>query len=123
MSAPWIVHIIDDDEAVRTSLCFALQVTGYTVDTYVDAADFLARLPGDRGVLICDVRMPGMNGIELTRMLQARGSALPIILMTGHADGALQAEALQAGAAVVLEKPVSLPTMLENIARVGAGMG
>lgn len=123
MSAPWIVHIIDDDEAVRTSSFFALGVSGYAVDTYVDAADFLARRPSDRGVLICDVRMPGMNGIELTRMMRAQGSALPIILMTGHADGALQTEALQAGAAVVLEKPVSLPTMLENIARVGAGLG
>ncbi len=123
MSAPWIVHIIDDDEAVRTSLSFALQVTGYAVDTYADAADFLGRLPGDRGVLICDVRMPGMNGIELTRMMKTNGSALPIILITGHADRALQAEALQAGAAVVLEKPVSLPTMLENIARVAAGLG
>jgi two-component system response regulator FixJ len=123
MSAPWIVHIIDDDDAVRTSLFFALAVTGYAVETYDDAADFLARLPTDRGVLICDVRMPGMNGIELTRTLQARGLALPIILMTGHADGALQTEALQAGAAVVLEKPVSLPTMPENIARVGARLG
>ena len=123
MSAPWTVHIIDDDEAVRTSLRFALSVTGYAVETYVDAADFLGRLPTDRGVLICDVRMPGMNGIELTRLMHSMGSALPIILMTGHADGALQMEAVQAGAAVVLEKPVSLPTMLENIARVGAGLG
>jgi two-component system response regulator FixJ len=123
MSVCLIVHIIDDDEAVRTSLGFALEVTGYAVETYADAAAFLAAPEGGPGVLICDVRMPGINGIELTRMMRDRGSALPIILMTGHADAMLQAEALQAGAAAVLEKPVALGTIVETIARVGAGSG
>ena len=116
-----LIHIVDDDEWVRASLGFALDVAGYRVDHYADAAAFLARHQTEHGVLICDVRMPGMSGIELTRLLAEAHSNIPTILMTGHADRAMRAEALAAGAAAVLEKPVALPVLLAEVERVTEG--
>ncbi|MDH7974287.1 response regulator [Sphingomonas sp. AR_OL41] len=121
MTMAWTVHVVDDDAAVRTALLFALEVKGFRVADYVDAADFLARGRGQRGVLICDVRMPGMDGIELTRLLTQEAAAMPIILITGHANQALKAEAIAAGALSVLEKPVDLAVLLAEITGATAG--
>ncbi len=121
MTMTWMVHVVDDDVAVRTALLFALEVKGFRVADYVDAADFLARGRGQPGVLVCDVRMPGMNGIELTRLLTQEATAMPIILITGHANPALKAEAIAAGAVSVLEKPVDLAVLIAEIASVTAG--
>jgi two-component system response regulator FixJ len=120
MTTPWIIHIIDDDEAMRTSLLFALQAAGYRVSACLGASDFLAQEEAERGVLISDVRMPGMNGVELTRLLRQRGSTMPVILITGNANGTLTAEAMSAGANAVLEKPVALAVILAEISRVTA---
>ena len=120
MTTSWMIHIIDDDEAMRTSLLFALQAVGYRASAYLGASDFLAQEEAERGVLISDVRMPGMNGVELTRLLRQRGSTMPVILITGNANGTLKAEAMSAGANAVLEKPVSLAVILAEIARVTA---
>lgn len=118
MTGPCTIHIVDDDEPVRTSLVFALEAAGFRVASHADAGEFLARAPAGRAVLICDVRMPGLNGIELTRLIRRGGSAMPVILLTGHADGALQAEAMGAGADAVLEKPVALTALLEEVGRL-----
>jgi two-component system response regulator FixJ len=123
MTASWVIHIIDDDEAVRSSLLFALQAVGYRVSSYAGASEFLARGQAEQGVLICDVRMPGMNGIELTRLLRQRGSTMSVILITGNANRTLRAEAMNAGAEAVIEKPVSLAAILAEIARVTADWG
>ncbi len=120
MTTSWMIHVIDDDEAMRTSLLFALQTAGYRASTYVGASDFLAQEEAERGVLISDVRMPGMNGVELTRLLRQRGSTMPVILITGNANGTLKAEAMSVGADAVLEKPVSLAVILAEISRVTA---
>ncbi|MEG3143197.1 response regulator [Sphingomonas sp. RT2P30] len=113
--------MVDDDAAVRTALLFALEVKGFRVADYVDAADFLARGRGQPGVLICDVRMPGMDGIELTRLLTREATAMPIVLITGHANPALKAAAIAAGALSVLEKPVDLAVLLAQITGATAG--
>jgi two-component system response regulator FixJ len=116
-----MIHIIDDDEAVRKSLLFALQAVDFRVSSYGGASEFLADADAERGVLICDVRMPGMNGIELTRLLQQRGSAMRVILVTGNASHTLKAEATSAGADALLEKPTALGALLEEIQRITAG--
>jgi two-component system response regulator FixJ len=114
----WVIHIVDDDEPVRDAFVFALQVAGFRTSTYADADDFLARGREQRGVLISDVRMAGLNGIELTRLLRRDGSSMPIILVTGHADGELQADAMSAGADLLLGKPVELTALVTEIARM-----
>jgi len=120
MTRPWLIHVVDDDAPVRTSLIFALNAAGFRVASYVDASDFLALEKDEQSLLICDVRMPGINGIELTRLLKQRGSTMPVILMTGNASHALQAEAMSAGATAVIEKPAALGALLAEIARVTA---
>jgi two-component system response regulator FixJ len=103
---------------MRTSLLFALQAVGIHVSSYADASEFLAQEQTERGILLCDVRMPGMNGLELTRLLRQQGSTMPIILITGHANDMLKAEALSAGADAVLEKPTALAALLAEISRI-----
>jgi two-component system response regulator FixJ len=101
------VHVIDDDEAVRSSIEFLLSTTGHNVITYASAEEFLSRAPATAdGCLITDVRMPGMSGIDLTRQLRALGlGALPVIVVTGHGDVPLAVEAMKAGAVDFIEKP------------------
>jgi two-component system response regulator FixJ len=82
-----IVHIIDDDEAMRDSLSFLLETAEYKSLTYDSAVTFLAALPTlAPGCIITDVRMPEMSGIELVRRLHEQGAAYPVIVITGHAD-------------------------------------
>jgi two-component system response regulator FixJ len=101
-----IVHVIDDDEAVRDSLQFLLASAKLQVATYDSATSFLAALPAIKGgCVVTDVRMPQMSGIELLRKLKASGSELPVIVMTGHGDISLAVEAMKEGAADFLEKP------------------
>ena len=120
MSMSWAIHVIDDDDAVRASLLFALRATGFSVSGYAEANEFLACRREERSVLICDVRMPGVNGIELSRLLRQHGSTMPVILMTGNASPTLKEEAMSAGAATILEKPAALAGLLAEIARVTA---
>jgi len=120
MTASWMTHVIDDDEAVRTSVQFALEVSGYRVRGYAGARDFLTHADQERGLVICDIGMPGMTGIELTRWLQLRGPRVRVILITGAPNGVFNAEGISAGADVVLEKPLALSTLLAEIARATA---
>ncbi len=100
-----IVHVIDDDEGMRASLQFLLETADCTVTTYASAADFLAAADPAPGCIITDVRMPGMNGLELIQALNARGSGLPVVVITGHGDIPMAVEAMKAGATEFLEKP------------------
>lgn len=118
MNTSPVIQVVDDDEAVRTSMAFVLETLGFEVSDFFDASDFLARGQFDTGILICDVRMPGMNGIELARLLRERGSTMPIILMSGNARNALKSEAMSAGVSAILEKPVELATILAEIERI-----
>jgi two-component system, LuxR family, response regulator FixJ len=106
MQADAVVHVIDDDEAVRQSLTFLLTAAGLTVRTYESAAAFLSALPRVApGCVITDVRMPEVSGIELLRRLKEAQSPLPVIVITGHGDVPLAVEAMKYGAADFLEKP------------------
>lgn len=111
-----VVHVIDDDEAVRQSLAFLLASSGFPVRLYDSAAGFLDALPaGQPGCVLTDVRMPGMSGLDLQRELTARRISLPVIVMTGHGDVALAVEAMKAGAVDFIEKPFSDETILHAI--------
>lgn len=115
MSKP-VVHVIDDDEAMRESLAFLLETSGLAPRTYESAAAFLDQLdPSQPGVIVTDVRMPEMNGLELVRRLKSRDVGLPIVMITGHGDVPLAVEAMKAGVVDFLEKPFEEDSLLAAI--------
>ncbi|MBR0714246.1 response regulator FixJ [Bradyrhizobium liaoningense] len=100
------VYVIDDDEAMRDSLHFLLDSSGYDARLFDSAQSFLDALPGlVFGCVVSDVRMPGIDGIELLKRIKAQGSPFPILIMTGHGDVPLAVEAMKLGAVDFLEKP------------------
>ncbi|MBS0334325.1 MAG: response regulator [Proteobacteria bacterium] len=100
------VHVVDDDDGVRESLLFVLESAGHKVFTYASAELLLAVAPRLKsGCVVSDIRMPGMNGLEMIRAMRAKGCALPVIVITGHGDVPLAVEAMRAGASEFLEKP------------------
>lgn len=111
-----IVHIVDDDEAVRQSLAFLLSSTGLAVRLYDSATSFLAGLASVKGgCLITDMRMPDMTGLELLHQLRAKACGLPAIVITGHGDVALAVEAMKAGAVDFIEKPFDQEAILTAV--------
>lgn len=108
-------HIIDDDDDARDSLAFLLSAADIPVETYPNAPAFLAVASGASGVVVTDVRMPQMDGMELVRQLANRGVNLPVIVMTGHGDVPLAVEAMKAGVSDFIEKPYDDETMLGAI--------
>ncbi|MGZ8992769.1 MAG: response regulator transcription factor [Burkholderiaceae bacterium] len=116
MSARPLVHVVDDDESLRTALLRLLDAAGFEARGYASTGDFLLRLPEDRtGCLVLDVRLPGPSGLELQAALQRQGVTLPIIFLTGHADVASSVRAMKAGAVDFLEKPVERDALLGAI--------
>jgi two-component system response regulator FixJ len=116
MSDKTMIHVIDDDAAMRDSLAFLLDVNGYAARAFETADAFLK----DSALttlccVISDIRMPGMNGIELVRKLRSDGKGCPVILITGHGDVALAVEAMKAGASDFIEKPFDDATLLGAI--------
>src|SRR5213592_2686225 len=100
------VYVIDDDEAMRDSLDFLLGSADFHVTLFESAHHFLDTLSSiDFGCVVSDVRMPGIDGIELLKRLKASHSALPVVIMTGHGDVPLAVEAMKLGAVDFLEKP------------------
>lgn len=116
MIARDVVHIVDDDDAVRDSLCFLLETAGYEVRPYASAVAFLAEAETVQGgCVVSDVRMPEMDGLELQVALVERGLALPLIFMTGHGDVPVAVQALKAGALDFMEKPFDDEAMLAAV--------
>jgi two-component system response regulator FixJ len=113
-----LVHVVDDDDAVRDALATLLQVSGYGVQVYPSAGAFLERLEGlESGCVVTDVQMPGISGLELLQRLSGRAQAFPTIVLTGLADVPMAVDALKAGAADFIEKPFDGSVLL---AAVGA---
>jgi two-component system, LuxR family, response regulator FixJ len=101
-----VVHVIDDDDAVRDALAELLEAEGIVAHVHASASEFLDKVSSlDRGCVVTDVRMPEMSGLELLRELQARSLNLPVIVLSGEADVAMAVEALKNGAAEFIEKP------------------
>ena len=100
------IYVIDDDEAMRDSLNFLLESADFDVTLFESAQNFLDALHGlEFGCVLSDVRMPGIDGIELLKRMKAGHSAFPILIMTGHGDVPLAVEAMKLGAVDFLEKP------------------
>lgn len=100
------VYVIDDDEAMRDSLDFLLGAADFNVRLFESALHFLDALPGvDFGCVVSDVRMPGIDGIEMLKRLKSSRSTFPVVIMTGHGDVPLAVEAMKLGAVDFLEKP------------------
>ena len=111
-----IVHIVDDDAAVRQSLAFLLSSAGLAVRLYDSASAFLAGFASVKGgCLITDMRMPDMTGLELLHALKAKACGLPAIVITGHGDVALAVEAMKAGAIDFIEKPFDEEAILTAV--------
>ena len=105
-SAGPVVHVVDDDEALRDSLSWLLESAGHRVATHASAETFLATYDPERaGCLVLDIRMPGMSGLELQDELKRRGHTIPIIFVTGHGDVPMAVNAVKKGALEFIEKP------------------
>jgi two-component system, LuxR family, response regulator FixJ len=116
MSDEFIVHVVDDDQAVRESLSFMLDSANLQVRAYESALQLLERVEElERGVIITDVRMPGMTGLELVARLAERKVTNPIIVLTGHADVAMAVEAMKAGVVDFIEKPFDDESLLAAV--------
>ena len=113
------VFIVDDDEAVRDSLRWLLEANGYRVKAYSGAEEFLNTYDADQvAVLIADVRMPGMSGLELQEELLARNAPLPIVFITGHGDVPMAVSTIKKGAVDFLEKPFNESDLRSIVARM-----
>ena len=116
MSSSQIVHVIDDDVAVRQSMAFLLSTAGYAVRVHESAIAFLQALPdSEDGCVVTDIRMPGMDGLELQGHLKSMKVGLPVIVITGHGDIALAVQAMKAGAIDFIEKPFDDDVLLAAI--------
>lgn len=101
-----LVHVVDDDEAIRQSVGFLLRKAGYLVETYPSGSAFLkSASQATVGCVLLDVRMPDIDGLEVQSRLSHQGIALPVIMLTGHGDVTLAVRAIKAGAVEFLEKP------------------
>ncbi len=110
------VFIVDDDDSVRHSLRWLLESVKLRVETFPSAEEFLQKVDTDHaGCLILDVRMPGMNGLELQQALIASTSTLPIIILTGHGDVPMAVRAMSEGAFDFVQKPFNGPQLLDRV--------
>jgi two-component system response regulator FixJ len=111
-----MVHVIDDDEAMRQSLAFLLGTARMAVRTYESATAFLSALPNvDSGCIVTDVRMPEISGIDLLRRLKELKVGMPVIVITGHGDVQLAVEAMKIGAFDFIEKPFDDEVLLNAV--------
>ena len=110
------VHLVDDDEAIRRSVGFMLKTSEFQVRTYESGVEFLKSASSlESGCVLLDVRMPGMDGLEVLSALRAKGVLLPVIIMTGHGDVSLAVQAMKAGALDFIEKPFEKAVLISAI--------
>ena len=118
MTAPPLIHLVDDDDSLRSALQRLLAAAGYRVKAYASAGEFLLDPPADApGCLLLDLRMPGPSGLDLQEALARHDIGLPVIFLTGHGDLATGVRAMKAGAVDFLVKPVEREPLLGAVAR------
>jgi two-component system response regulator FixJ len=111
-----VIHVVEDDRAMRESLVELLEDAGHTVRDYTRAEELLSQSTSlEPGCIVSDVRMPGMDGLTLLRRLRMAGSALPLMLITGHGDVSMAVAAMKLGAVDFLEKPFEADTLLAAV--------
>lgn len=110
------VYVVDDDEAIRDSVRWLLEASNYKVELYESGESFIARYdPNAIAVLLLDVRMNGMSGLEVQELLRSKNADLPIIFITGHGDVPMAVNALKKGAVDFIEKPFDLQALKQQV--------
>jgi FixJ family two-component response regulator len=118
MSTTPLIHVVDDDDSLRTAVLRLLSAAGFEACGYASTGDFLLHpLPNRPGCLLLDVRMPGPSGLDLQAALKRQGIMLPVIFLTGHADVTSSVKAMKAGAVDFLTKPVKRDILLDALRR------
>ncbi len=118
MSSKPVIHVVDDDDAIRDSIIWLLDGERYSVRTYATGEDFLARLEHlSPACVILDIRMPGMSGIEVHEQLTRNGVSTPVVFVTGHGDVPMAVEAIKRGAVDFIEKPFNEQKLMSVIER------
>ena len=113
---PATIFVVDDDDAVRTSLRLLLKSVGLPVETFGAAQEFLNAFDAERaGCLVLDIRMPGMSGLELQQRLNEIHAIIPIVFITGHGDVPMAVEAMQHGAVDFIQKPFRDQDLIDRI--------
>lgn len=116
MTTTIMVHIVDDDEAIRDSLRLLLKTRNIAAQTYGSAEEFLQEVDfSSTACIVADVRMPGMSGLELQKTLIEKNCHIPLIIITGHGDVDMAVQAMKAGACDFLEKPIDSNKLLSRI--------
>lgn len=111
-----IIAIVDDDAPLREALSSLLNAAGFSTQTFANAEDFLNSAHRQNAIcLVLDIRLPGMNGIELQRALNASGSSIPIVFITAHGDATVKDLVMSSGAVAFLNKPVRSGALLKEI--------
>jgi two-component system response regulator FixJ len=111
-----LVHLVDDDESVRRSVGFMLKSSGFLVRSYASGTELLKQAKAlEPGCILLDIRMPGMDGLEVQQALKEAGAALPVVIMTGHGDVPLSVKAMKAGAVDFIEKPFEKTVLLSAL--------
>jgi len=110
------VILVDDDPSVRKALQRLIQTAGFAVESFADAASYLAsKLPPPPACMVLDIRMPAMTGFELKEAIAGTPRALPVVFITGHGDERVRSQALEAGAVDVLFKPIDEEELVSAI--------
>jgi two-component system response regulator FixJ len=111
-----LVHIVDDEDAIRRSTGYALKTSGFSVTTWESGAAFLKEVRDiEPGCILLDIRMPQIDGLEVQQRLTEKGVTMPVIIMTGHGDISTAVQAMKAGAVDFLEKPFSKTDLLAAV--------
>lgn len=111
-----VVHLVDDDAAIRRSAGFMLKTSGYQVKVYESGVELLKHAAElSQGCILLDIRLPGMDGLEVQEALRHKGVTLPVIIMTGHGDVSLAVKAMKAGAVDFIEKPFEKETLISSL--------
>jgi two-component system response regulator FixJ len=113
-----MIHIVDDEDAIRRSASFLLKTSGFGVTTWTSGVEFLKNVKSaEQGCILLDVRMPEMDGLEVQQALLDRGVAMPVIVLTGHGDVSIAVKAMKAGAVDFIEKPFEKTVLMSAIDR------
>jgi two-component system response regulator FixJ len=113
-----MIHLVDDDDAIRHSASFMLRHAGFQVKTYEDGVAFLDALDEvERGCVLLDVQMPVIDGLGVLEKMNARGVDMPVIVLTGHGDVTVAVEAMKGGAVDFIEKPYEKSVLLDSMSR------
>ncbi len=116
MAEPRIIYVIDDEEAVRDSVAFLLEARELQAQSFASAGEFLAAVPSlAPGCVLTDMRMPGMDGLDLLRHIRERNLTWPVVVMTAHGEVPLAVQALKAGASDFIEKPFAGDALMDAV--------